>query len=68
MNSVHRYGLKKSDGTAECHLSYLSLEVHLLMDNRFHLQLSSLLQDAILIPWRNLPRKVSKLYFAMRGL
>ncbi|XP_064969361.1 SUMO-activating enzyme subunit 1A isoform X2 [Musa acuminata AAA Group] len=23
-------------------------------------------QDAILLPWRNLPRKVSKLYFAMR--
>jgi hypothetical protein len=26
------------------------------------------LQEAILVPWRSLPRKVSKLYFAMRGL
>ncbi|CAL9185849.1 unnamed protein product [Musa hybrid cultivar] len=44
----YTYAQKKSDGTAECHLSYPSLE------------------DAILIPWRNLPRKVSKLYFATR--
>lgn len=26
------------------------------------------LQEAILVPWRSLPKKVSKLYFAMRGL
>ncbi|URE12515.1 ThiF family [Musa troglodytarum] len=47
-DGLQMLALKKSDGTAECHLSYPRLE------------------DAILIPWRNLPRKVSKLYFAMR--
>lgn len=26
------------------------------------------LQEAISVPWTSLPRKVSKLYFAMRGL
>jgi hypothetical protein len=25
------------------------------------------LQEAISIPWKDLPRKVAKLYFAMRG-
>ena len=30
--------------------------------------ISFFLQDALSVPWRSLPKRMSKLYFAMRGM
>lgn len=69
---------KKLDETVECELTYPSFEVQMILLRTYSCIGSKVMkkltlwtdfpfQEAVSVPWKLIPRRTAKLYFAMRG-